>query len=48
MEDVPEIVGPAFSVTEIFCAGLTQPLAFFTVKLPVYVPAVAPAGNVIV
>jgi hypothetical protein len=42
------IVGKAFIVTAKDEIELTHPLAFFTVRFPVYVPPPVPAGTLIV
>jgi hypothetical protein len=42
------IVGSAFTVTVKVDVALMHPLAFVTVRFPVYVPAVVLAGMVIV
>jgi hypothetical protein len=40
------VAGSALTVTEIAIPALEQPEAFFTVNVPVYVAAAAPAGTV--
>ena len=46
--DAPVSVGVGFTVKVNEDDELTHPLAFFTVKFPVYVPAAVLAGTVIV
>jgi hypothetical protein len=48
IEDVPVIVGAAFTFKVNVCAELEQPDAFFAVKVPVYVPEAKVPGMLIV
>ena len=41
------MVGKAFTVTVNVLFALTQPVAFFTVSIPVYTPPAVPAGTTI-